>query len=479
MEAGVQRHLGAIDTADQVHAGALNPVSAQMGRLPDVFKVISVPTTSSSLEHCGAAAVLEGPAASTAAPNLLPAAAPATSASRERVRWGRVVLVALSGVVSHVFGRATMGVLVPAMADGLGLSDTLIGALGSANMGAYFAGVVIVTFTAGRIEPFTLLRAGIVTSTLGLGVIGTATSAAALVIGTALAGLGGGGIWLTAPVIASEGVPASRRGAALGTLTATMGAALIGVPIATTVLRNLAGDDGIWRPIWLAQAALSVVLLAALSVLVRARRTERVAAIGGFGALFRIHGWKRAVAAYMGFAYMTSSFANFLGRALEGDHDFSRTAATLVFSWMGAGSIVGALAFGRLSDRIGRPATMATVMALSAGTGAVLAIPAPGALIVVAVVVFGAASFSYPSLTATFVSDHVSDRTFAAVLGSMTMFYGPASVIGPIASGWLADRAGNFNATYGAISAIALMSCICMATTRGSHRETPQHAPVA
>ena len=407
-----------------------------MGRLPDVFKVAS---------------------------------GPAGSAVRERVRWGRVVLVALSGVVSHVFGRATVGVLVPAMADDLNLSDTLIGALGSANMGAYFTGVIIVTFTAGRIEPFTLLRVGIVASTVGLAVIGTASSPAAIVIGTALAGLGGGGIWLTAPVIASEGVPASRRGAALGTLTATMGAALIGVPIATAALRRIAADDALWRPVWLAQAVLSVVLLAALSAFVRARRTERVAAAGGFGALFRIHGWKRAVAAYMAFAYMTSSFANFLGRALEGDHDFSRTAATLVFSWMGAGSIVGALAFGRLSDRIGRPATMATVMALSAGAAVVLATRAPSTVIVVAVVVFGAASFSFPSLTATFVSDHVSDRTFAAVLGSMTMFYGPASIIGPFASGWLADRTGSFGATYWVIAAVALTSCVCMATMRRRH----------
>lgn len=424
-----------------------------MGRLPDVFRVAS------------------GPAASEAAAHTTIAAAPGDlgGAVRERVRWGRVVLVALSGVVSHVFGRATMGVLVPAMADDLDLSDTLIGALSSANMGAYFAGVIIVTFTAGRIEPFTLLRVGIVTSTVGLAVIGTASSPAAVVIGTALAGLGGGGIWLTAPVIASDGVPASRRGAALGTLTATMGAALIGVPIATAVMRRLAADDAIWRTVWLAQAALSVVLLAALTAFVRARRTERAAAAGGFGALFRIHGWKRAVAAYMAFAYMTSSFAIFLGRALEGDHDFSRTAATLVFAWMGAGSIVGALAFGRISDRIGRPATMATVMALSAGTAAVLATRAPAAVIVVAVVVFGAASFSYPSLTATFVSDHVSDRTFAAVLGSMTMFYGPASVVGPAASGWLADRTGSFSTTYWVIAAVALTSCVCMATMRPRH----------
>ena len=426
-----------------------------MGRLPDVFKVTS------------------GQAASSAA-----APSEVGRTRRERVRWGRVVLVALSGVVSHVFGRATVGVLVPAMADDLDLSDTLIGALGSANMGAYFTGVIIVTFTAGRIEPFTLLRAGIVTSTVGLAVIGTASGPAAVVIGTALAGLGGGGIWLTAPVIASEGVPASRRGAALGTLTATMGAALIGVPIATAALRSIAADDALWRPVWVAQAALSVVLLAALSVFVRARRTERVAGAGGFGALFRIHGWKRAVAAYMAFAYMTSSFANFLGRALEGDHEFSRTAATLMFSWMGAGSIVGALAFGRLSDRIGRPLTMATVMALSSGAAVVLTTRAPGVAIIVAVVVFGAASFSFPSLTATFVSDHVSDRTFAAVLGSMTMFYGPASVIGPAASGWLADRTGSFSATYSVIAALALTACICMATMRRRDGVAPQSAPL-
>lgn len=445
-----------------------------MGRLPEVFTVIADPFAAEAepADPGGLANAVSTPGA------------PATDAAAsgkpptERVRWGRVVLVALSGVVSHVFGRATVGVLVPAMADDLELSDTLIGALGAANMGAYFAGVIIVTFTAGRVEPFILLRAGIVTSTVGLAVIGSASSAAAVVIGTALAGLGGGGIWLTAPVIASEGVPASRRGAALGALTATMGAALIGAPIATTALRSAAGDDAIWRPIWLVQAALSVVLLAALSVFVRARRTERVAAVGGFGALFRIHGWKRAVVAYMGFAYMTSSFANFLGRALEGDHDFSRTAATLVFSCMGAGSIVGALAFGRLSDRIGRPTTMAAVMALSAGAGAGLATRASGVLIVVAVVVFGGASFSFPPLIATFVSDHVSDRTFAAVLGAMTMFYGPASVIGPAASGWLADRTGSFSATYWAIAAIAAMSCICMSTMRRRNAVAPQQAPL-
>ncbi len=435
-----------------------------MGRLPDVFRVAP------PVAGLGDAAPVLGPAAT--------ADEAGDGLGFERVRWGRVVLVAFSGVVSHIFGRATIGVLLPAMAEELELSDTLVGALGSTNMGAYFAGVVIVTFTAGRVEPFTLLRAGIVTSTIGLAVVGTATSPFTVVIGTALAGLGGGGIWLTAPVIASEGVPAARRGAALGVLTATMGAAFIGVPLATAAMRNVAGSDAIWRPLWLGEAAISVLLLVALTSFVRAGRTERVAAVRGFAALRQFKGWKRVVVAYMAFAYTTSSFANFLGLALERDHGFERLAATLVFSAMGAGSMVGALSFGRLSDRIGRPATMATVMAISASAGVILAARVPNAAIIVAaVVVFGAASFSFPSLTATFVRDHVSDRTFAAVLGTMTMFYGPASVAGPSVSGWLADRTGNFDATYGVIAVMALASCVCMATMRRSGGAAPQQAP--
>ena len=435
-----------------------------MGRLPDAFRV--TPTAAGFGD---------------AVPALRPtttAGAAGDAVDFDRVRWGRVVLVAFSGVVSHVFGRATIGVLIPAMAAELGMSDTLVGALGSTNMGAYFTGVVIVTFSAGRVEPFTLLRAGIVTSTIGLAVVGTASSALAVLIGTALAGLGGGGIWLTAPVIASEGVPAARRGAALGVLTATMGAAFIGVPLATAAMRNVAGSDAIWRPLWMGEAAISVLLLVALTLFVRAGRTERVAAVGGLGALRQFHGWKRVIVAYMAFAYMSSSFGNFLGLALERDHGFDRLAATLVYSGMGAGSMVGALAFGRLSDRMGRPATMATVMAISTCTGVVLAARIPNAAIIVAaVVVFGGASFAYPSLIATFVRDHVADRTFAAVLGTMTMFYGPASVIGPAASGWLADRTGHYDATYGVIAAMALTSCICMATMRRSGGAAPQQAP--
>ena len=38
--------------------------------------------------------------------------------------WTRVILVTLAGVVSHTFGRGTMPLLLPAIADDMNLSAT-------------------------------------------------------------------------------------------------------------------------------------------------------------------------------------------------------------------------------------------------------------------------------------------------------------------------------------------------------------------
>ena len=376
------------------------------------------------------------------------------STTEPPIRWSRIVLVALAGVVSHTFGRTTLAVLVPAMGDDLELSSSVTGALGSVNLGFYFVGVVVVTFVAGRIEPFILLRSGIGIVLVGLAVLGTANSTAQVLAGTALAGLGGAGIWLTVPIIATEAVPAHRRGSAMGALTATMGAAFIVVPLAVTGLREVADDAGAWREIWLVECVGAAILLVTLSLVVRPERTARLESAIGFGPLFRLTGWRPAVATYMSFAFVASSFSLFAGPLLEDDHGFSRTHATLLFSAMGAGSLAGAMFFGRMSDRWGRPRTMFLAMSISGGSGILILVGSePWALL--ALMAFGASSFSYPTLTATFVRDQAADREFTAVFGAMTIFYGPASIAGPIASGSLADATGNHRATYLMLAAVA------------------------
>jgi MFS family permease len=61
---------------------------------------------------------------------------------------------------------------------------------------------------------------------------------------------------------------------------------------------------------------------------------------------------------------------------------------------------------------------------------------------------YGTSAMAIPSLTATFVRDQVDEHDFTAVFGAMTIFYGPASVLGPITGGMLADITGSYRVTY-------------------------------
>ena len=56
--------------------------------------------------------------------------------------------------------------------------------------------------------------------------------------------------------------------------------------------------------------------------------------------------------------------------------------------------------------------------------------------------------------------DQVSDQQFTAVFGAMTIFYGPASILGPLAGGYLGDKTGNYSSTYLLLGAICCAAAV-------------------
>ena len=172
--------------------------------------------------------------------------------------------------------------------------------------------------------------------------------------GTGLDGLGGAGVWLTRRVIATAGVPATQRGAVMGSLTATMGMASIVVPFATSGLRAVVNDDGAWREIWLIETVATAIILVVLYTVLRNDASPRLPLGAGIKAITRLQGWKTAVFFYMAFAFVAASWFQFFGLSLEHDHHLSREFTTHMWALMGAGGVCVAVMFGRLSDRLGR-----------------------------------------------------------------------------------------------------------------------------
>ncbi|MDA3040854.1 MAG: YbfB/YjiJ family MFS transporter, partial [Actinomycetota bacterium] len=115
-----------------------------------------------------------------------------------------VFLVAAVAAVAQSFGRFTYGVLLPAIRDDLGLSNTVAGSLGTANVAAYLVGTLTVASIAGRLRLLVIMRLGMVMAITGLGLAAIAPGARTLAAALSLAGFGGAFAWIPAPVVAAR-----------------------------------------------------------------------------------------------------------------------------------------------------------------------------------------------------------------------------------------------------------------------------------
>jgi predicted MFS family arabinose efflux permease len=137
-----------------------------------------------------------------------------------------VALVAIGAAVAQAFGRFTYSVLLPAVRDDLGISNTVAGSLGTINVGAYLLGTIVVAAATSRYRLLDVMRVGFVFSTTGLLLAAIAPNAFLLGVAMFTSGLGGAIIWIPAPVIAADAVAPERRGLAIGLMGSGIGSVL-------------------------------------------------------------------------------------------------------------------------------------------------------------------------------------------------------------------------------------------------------------
>jgi len=152
------------------------------------------------------------------------------------------MLVALSAAVGQAFGRFSYGVLLPAVRDDLGITNTLAGLIGAANVGAYLLGTLMVAWATSHYRLINVMRVGLILATLGLLLASLSSSPWLLAMALFVAGIGGAFLWIPAPVIAADALPPHRRRIAVGLMSSGIGLGVMFVSILSGSLRSSQGD---------------------------------------------------------------------------------------------------------------------------------------------------------------------------------------------------------------------------------------------
>ena len=107
-----------------------------------------------------------------------------------------VFLMALTAGVAQSFGRFAFGVVLPALRNDLGISNTIAGSLATVNVAAYLVGTLAVSGLAGHYRLLPIMRLGFVFALGGLALTSVAPGVFILVIAMFASGFGGALIWI-------------------------------------------------------------------------------------------------------------------------------------------------------------------------------------------------------------------------------------------------------------------------------------------
>jgi len=348
-------------------------------------------------------------------------------------------LICATPIVSHSIGRSVYGLLLKEIKGDLDLSNAQAGWPSSGIFILYVVGVLIVMVASPRVEPATILRSALVVSSVGLVITATAQDLAGLTMGVALVGGAGAGIWMTAPVLATEYVSERRRGLVIGSLTSTMGLANIAFGIGTSAWRRASGDSQLWRPIWWLALGFTVALLVALLALARFTPTTRIrTSMIDLSILRRIPRWREVTIAYALFGGMSAGFGTFIVVALREHGDVSESGAPLIFSLMGVAGMIASPLAGALSDRIGRLTVLRFDLVALFVANVSVAIGGSVATIFGALL-YSAGAATFPALIAAYVRDTLDSRSFSQALATMTIMFSIMAALTTLIVGLLGD----------------------------------------
>ncbi len=281
-----------------------------------------------------------------------------------------------------------------------------------------------------------------------------------------------------------------RRGLALGVAFSGVG---VGSFLLLPWLETLIGRAG-WRSACWALAALIAVVLVPLNAVVPRRRPEELglAPDGGAGparhpAAARGHGdgvvdpawtaveWTLGRAVRTGrfwwifLGYFTGLFAWYAVQVHQTKYllelGFSPRLAAYALGLVGLTGVVGQIAWGHVSDRVGREwAWTASGAGFALCYGALLALPShpTPALVYVAVAAQGLLGYGLASVFGAIPVELFQGARYGSIFAVLNLASNAGAGSGPWVAGWVHDRTGSYAPAFGLAIACAALSVAAM-----------------
>jgi len=385
-------------------------------------------------------------------------------------------VIALTGtlilLLSHGFGRMSYSVILPSMKDGLALTYTQVGLIGTANFVGYLCLAVIGGFLATRFGKRRLIFISLLVMGVSLFATGLSESFTSAFSARLITGLGNGGSYIPAMALPAAWFAARKRGLATGIETIGTGIGLSITGLMLPYFIGMYGKEG-WRYAWFLLGALVFVLSFVCYALLRDDPKEKgLTMYGGdeqrknnstvtfFSAFKEVIGqkeiWKLGSIYFMyGFSYVI--YFTFLIAYLTKEMGLTPKSAGAVFAVLGFFGIFSGVIWGAISDVVGRRYGAMFAYITLAISYLVLAFWKDSVGFYLSAIIFGLAFSAIPAIMAAAAGDQIGGGSAPAALGFITLFFGVGQALGPALAGWTKDTTGTF--TYAFIIA-AVVSLI-------------------
>ena len=370
----------------------------------------------------------------------------------ETYRW-IIVLGGTLGLLGALgLGRFSLGIMLPAMGEGLHLSYGQMGVISTANFCGYLAAVLCCGWINRLLGARRLIFLGLLLIGGSMTLIGWSSSFAEVLILYSLTGIGSALANIPIMALIAVWFTPGLRGRAAGLCVAGNGAGIFLSGKAVPVLNQLGHG---WQLSWMVIGGIvSTIALVCLALIRNHPGTGPFPAPGKAAeALQNARRSRPAIyhlcgALYFLFGFTYVIYVTFIVTSMIQDRGYSEQAAGTLWAWCGLLAVISGPLFGYISDRIGRKKGLMivfSIQALAYLTAAWLSLPAS---IYFSLFTFSLVAFSVPTVMAALVGDLAGPERAASMFGYVTFIFGFGQITGPSLAGVAAEYSGSFAASF-------------------------------